>query len=1836
MTEEVRVNERPSLENFKKDAVRAITRVDEDVRQENGEQSVRSLDGYELQGADEQENIEVSTQDEANIQPPPQLVANEENSVASMRPESDFNSNQLVDERRNSKIPVNLSSVKSTILFVKATLEEILKNKAMQKQSTREKLVEKTVKKLNETITQSNDEPQFLDSLLVFEALRACCRTKIPDVQVRALDCLSKLFSFKALDESVLVNPPDSMASNDQNVIMQNNGITPPPRMKLVDAAMDTITDCFDGEATDSKVELQIVRALANCILTDEPTNSCHGATLLKAVRQIYNIFILSLSPSNQGIAQATLTQIVNSTFDKINIPSVNQSSLAQTTPRKNRADSTTSSLGNDKSLTLKTLEHLNEEQDAYDEPQDSSSLDEQSLLAKDAFLVFRAMAMLSVKPLEDNLDMRSYAVRSKLLSLHIMHSIIRDHIDVFLSHSVLLPGKPSISLVDRIKQYLCLALARNGASPIIPVYEITLEIMWLLISNLRSEFKREIPVFLTEIYFTISDMKSSTSHQKKYFLNVLQRLCNDPRTLIEFYLNYDCDTNMPNIVETIVDYLTRLALTKVEITPSQRAYYDEQLKKPSATYNTLQLPLLSITNVGSLAQNNHTSLFPVEFALKMTSLNCMVAILRSLSSWAHKALGTSISANSNNRLSVDSTIEGRNSSTCSSLSAVNNNVNSTEQDSTQPSEASEEVDNPAQFESLKFRKTELQKCIRMFNFKPKHGIDELLKKGFLKDKSPKTIAQWLLLTPGLDLAAVGDYLGEGSEENIAVMHAFVNELDFTSLSLVDALRVFLQRFRLPGEGQKIDRFMLKFAERYVDQNPGLIASLTAYTLSYSIIMLNTDLHSSHIKNKMTLEEFIDNNRGIDNGQDLPKDFIIQLYNEIADNEIKLQSEQHQAMIAGGIQMTQQSAFAFFRGKDLEREAYMQVSKEISSKTELVFKNWDKSKSNDMVYYAASHVEHVRSIFETLWMSFLAALTPPFKEYDDVETTNICLEGLKISIKIAANFRIDYARTSFIGALTQFTNLQNVQELQPKNVNAIIVLLEVALSDGNYFRNSWRDVLIIVSQVERLQLISKGVDGESVPDVTQARLANHRSSFDSTRSASMSFFERWTKKSTPIELAQEKHHNQTLSPEIYQYISSSKLVVLIDRIFTNSATLSGQAILDFIKALTQVSREEIESSQDAATPRMFSLQKMIDVCYYNMDRIRLEWSPLWAVMGEAFNWTATNSNLAVVFFAIDSLRQLSIRFLDMEELPGFEFQNDFLKPFQHVVQNTTNTEVQEMCMECFRNFILTKSEKIKSGWKPILESLKYCAQSSKESIVVKAYQLVTVDVMKEHFESVFAQEDAFAELVSILGEITKNKKFQKLSLHALKSLKKIYEKVADICLKSPSEELLHGKDIFNDVWYPLLNTFNDTIMTAEDLEVRSRALNFMFDFLVAYGSDFDDAIWENVCTKLLFPIFNILSKHWEVDQFNSHDDLSVWLSTTLIQALRNMVALFTHYFSSLNMMLDGFLQLLVSCICQENDTIARIGRSCLQQLILQNATKFKDQHWSQITDSFSKLFKQTTATELFDCDPIHRGRKPSATASFVTEITEPADVDRDVERAQCEENSEDVGNASTEIDRPTRPLARTKSSEDSRNRVAVKNAIVVKCVLQLLMIESLSELFADENFANNIPLLEAVKLTDLLETSYEFARDFNDDYDLRNRLVNAHIVEKVPNLMKQETNAAAVLIDILFKLYLNDESISNAKSKLLTRLVTICTQIVQRYIALEEGAMERIIVSWRFVIVEILLGYCEFDDNDFRKHSPAMYALVLQVLAKDCPPDLRNAVKVFFSRVGEIYLYQGK
>ena len=79
-----------------------------------------------------------------------------------------------------------------------------------------------------------------------------------------------------------------------------------------------------------------------------------------------------------------------------------------------------------------------------------------------------------------------------------------------------------------------------------------------------------------------------------------------------------------------------------------------------------------------------------------------------------------------------------------------------------------------------------------------------------------------------------------------------------------------------------------------------------------------------------------------------------------------------------------------------------------------------------------------------------------------------------------------------------------------------------------------------------------------------------------------------------------------------------------------------------------------------------------------MGRIRLEWSNIWSILGEHFNQVGCHQNYMIANFAVDSLRQLSVKFLEKEEMSQFKFQREFLKPFEFIVANNTSPQIQDL------------------------------------------------------------------------------------------------------------------------------------------------------------------------------------------------------------------------------------------------------------------------------------------------------------------------------------------------------------------------------------------------------------------------------------------------------------------------------------------------------------------------------------------------------------------------------
>jgi brefeldin A-inhibited guanine nucleotide-exchange protein len=268
-----------------------------------------------------------------------------------------------------------------------------------------------------------------------------------------------------------------------------------------------------------------------------------------------------------------------------------------------------------------------------------------------------------------------------------------------------------------------------------------------------------------------------------------------------------------------------------------------------------------------------------------------------------------------------------------------------------------------------------------------------------------------------------------------------------------------------------------------------------------------------------------------------------------------------------------------------------------------------------------------------------------------------------------------------------------------------------------------------------------------------------------------------------------------------------------------------------------------------------------------------------------------------------------------------------------------------------------------------------------------------------------------------------------------------------------------------------------------------RSLNYLFHTLKKYGGSFSHDFWEVVAKGALFPIFDDLRlTGQDRTSLASKEDMSVWLSTTLIQALRQLIDLFSFYFNEINFLLEEILDILVICITQESETLSKLGSMSLHELVESNFSKLSMDHWSQIINVMVDLLAQTTPNELFF-------------ELNEAEITLPIDI----------------------------PPGMLPSKRFHRPQPADFQKIIIKCVLHHSVITTYDEIFKSANGAvlNSLNHEQVLAVVDAIFKSFQFAQEFNKHMDLRIALLNMGFMKQLPNLAKQETSSISLYIHIL-------------------------------------------------------------------------------------------------------------
>jgi brefeldin A-inhibited guanine nucleotide-exchange protein len=514
---------------------------------------------------------------------------------------------------------------------------------------------------------------------------------------------------------------------------------------------------------------------------------------------------------------------------------------------------------------------------------------------------------------------------------------------------------------------------------------------------------------------------------------------------------------------------------------------------------------------------------------------------------------------------------------------------------------------------------------------------------------------------------------------------------------------------------------MEKFAEQYTLQNEDVFPSAdTCFILAFAVIMLQTDLHSPNIKpeKKMTQEAFLNMNRGISvDGGDLPSDFLIDLYLSIKKRPFTLKEDDdarnHQ-------KKNEETGFndVFFgtAAEERRRVLYKKERAELVESTEKLFK---KQKGGSAIEHeftsSVDPSDVVKPMYDITWGPLLGALSQILEKAEDDTSIALCLNGFVYAIRVASHTNTTLARRTFVNSLAKFTALGSIRELKSRNIECIRTLLSIAIMDGEKLGDSWMPILQCISQLSRLSFFGSGVDSND----------------DFLNSDAQS-----TKSLQSSETRETEEINGRVVLEAIHEI-------LIEKVFSSTTKLSDKGVLDIIECLVNVSISEIEGdSKKGITgvgrsvrslgnsdktdisrkgsntvvdgPRVFSLQKLLEVADYNMNsRSRLSWAKIWELMANHFVVIGCHDNAMVSMFAIDGLRQLSFKFLEKPELADFNFQRLFLQPFLAIISNpNTLADTRELILQCVDNTIRSLSHNLRSGWRVFFAILSHSANDA--------------------------------------------------------------------------------------------------------------------------------------------------------------------------------------------------------------------------------------------------------------------------------------------------------------------------------------------------------------------------------------------------------------------------------------------------------------------------------------------------------------------------------------------
>ncbi|CAF0877301.1 unnamed protein product [Brachionus calyciflorus] len=775
-------------------------------------------------------------------------------------------------------------------------------------------------------------------------------------------------------------------------------------------------------------------------------------------------------------------------------------------------------------------------------------------------------------------------------------------------------------SLLAYIKDDLCKNLYNLLSSERLSIYTSVLRISFLLFESLRSNLKLQLEHFfikLTEII--TSESNRIAQEQKEVTIDFILQMLRLPGFAVEIYLNYDCSLNCTNLFEDLTKLLSKNAFSVQSL----------------LTANSLSLSaLLTIVENIELENSIKHSISDDRLSLFQSTLNSIR--VPPSSGYVAASVKNPILSDSKNT----NTYKPRDSNRKTRVNRMKVNT--------------ENLPTHEQLKSIRTKKRLIFQSIDLFNSSPSKSMQ------FLKDNNifsqdgeifMQQLITYLKETPSLDKKVIGDYLS--NRKNIVILEKFIESFNFSNLRIDEALRLFLESFRLPGEAPLISNILEIFSRHWRKSNSEMFANDdAAFTLAYAIIMLNVDQHNHNVKkqsNPMIVDEFKKNLSRVNGGGNFDEKLLEEIYYAIKNDEIVMPAEHTGAL----------------------RDNYL---------WKLLIR---RGATSEALYIHAPAGSYNQEIFNIVWGQTISALSFVYDKSLELSVIQKTINGFRKCAQIAAHYVMSDVFDNIVISLCKFTALSNQSDsfdqisinfgMNNKAQIACKTVFQLVHNHGDILRDGWKNILDCIIQLYKAKLLPKVliecedyinpngriilIKEEVIPIIQKPEGSGLFSSFFPFMSSDLSL----NKGPTPEEqeaiknaksCIEECHIEQLIHDTKFLRMDSlielTKALIFASQIndidtsanstglLPNSASLSGS-----LMSLNTI----ITSDNDAA---VFSLEILIKVILQNRDRI----SCIWSTVRNHFYSIILNSSEYSFFLerTIVGLLRISARLLRREEL----------------------------------------------------------------------------------------------------------------------------------------------------------------------------------------------------------------------------------------------------------------------------------------------------------------------------------------------------------------------------------------------------------------------------------------------------------------------------------------------------------------------------------------------------------------------------------------------------------